>query len=184
MIKFITYAYLRSECDISTNIEDKVLDNKIKMSQNMLRMILGTAFYQEIETQNPISSTNTLTADNLALYDPYLKQFIAWQAYEYWIIKANFAETKSGIRVHTEENSEIASDKQMGELIAMSKRQAQMYKGYMMSYLKESQANNSGRYPLYGSCGSDHFGSGIHITAVKKRDTTYCRINRESYGGY
>jgi len=38
MIKFITNAFLRSECDISSNIEDESLDNKIKMAQNMLRI--------------------------------------------------------------------------------------------------------------------------------------------------
>ncbi len=183
MIKFITYAYLRSECDISSNIEDDVLDNKIKMAQNMLRMILGTEFYQEIETQNPVSKDNTLTPDNLALYDPYLKQFIAWQAYQYWLIKANFAETKSGIRIHTEENSEIASDTQMGSLIALAKGNAELYKGYMMTFLKQAQAADNAKYPLYGSC-NKHYGANFHITALKKRDTIYRDINRDVYGGY
>ena len=178
MSKLITYAFLRAECDISSNIEDKVLDNPIKQAQETLRMILSEAFYAQIVSQ---FDAKTLSAANTALITPYLKQYIAWQAYEFWLVKANFNATRSGIRVHTDESSTIASSEDMATLLRDAKQKSAFYKGLMMTFLN----NNASNYALYTtSCQSNTFGTGMHITSISKKSRTFGKIDREKYNEY
>lgn len=169
---------MRSECDISSNIEDKVLDNPIKQAQETLRMILSEAFYAQIISQ---FDTKTLSAVNAALFTPYLKQYIAWQAYEFWLVKANLNETRSGIRIHTDESSQIAPPEDMATLLRYAKQKSAFYKGLMMTFLNK----NSSNYSLYTvSCKSETFGTGMHITSISKKPRIFGKINREKYNEY
>lgn len=178
MSKLITYAYMRSECDISSNIEDKVLDNPIKQAQETLRMILSEDFYAQIVSQ---FDSKTLSAANNSLWSPYIKQYVAWQAYEFWLVKANFTPTKSGIRIHTDESSQIASSEDMATLLRDAKQKSAFYKGLMMTFLNK----NSSNYSLYTvSCKSETFGTGMHITSISKRARTFSKIDREKYNEY
>lgn len=178
MIKLITYAFFRAECDVSNNIDDKALDNPIKQAQETLRMILSEDFYAQITSE---FSSRSLSPANLALHDPYLKQYIAWQAYEFWLVKANFNPTRSGIRVHTDESSQVASPEEMATLLRDAKQKSAFYKGLMMTFL----SNNSSNYTLYTvSCKSNTFGTGMHITSISNKSKTFSRINREKYNEY
>jgi hypothetical protein len=169
--KLITYAYLREECDIDTNIDDKELEHKIYRAQEMLRMLMGDEFYQDFLTNY---KNNTLSAAYTSLY-PYIKQFVAWAAHENWIIKANFKITRSGIRVHEEENSVAASDIQMSNLIKDAKYQTQYYKNLMIGYLD----GNSSNYPLYSAyCQEGTTGNSFHISAVKNKHGESCGCTR------
>ncbi len=178
MAKLISYAYMRKETDISQNIEDKYLDHPIKLAQTQLQFELGQFFYAELVAQNDASS---MTAANTALYDPYIKEFLAWQAYQFWAPKANIYETKTGFRTFTEENSTVASDKAMGELLRIAKQQTELKKGVMLGFLKSSQSLNKSAYPLYKNSCRTSSGGGFHITAISKTDNTYLKIDRERY---
>ena len=158
MAKLINYQYLRTEVDITQNVDDDELDNPIKRSEEMLEMVIGTALYNELVTQNPNFSTT-----NATLY-PYVKKFLAWQAYQFWLPKANFKSHNSGIRVHREDNSDPASDAQMATLIRDAKMWCQTQKEKLVSYLE----TNHDSYPLYDFfCNSQkRTGTGFHITAV------------------
>jgi hypothetical protein len=175
MTKLITYAYFRQETDISQNVENKNLDNPIKRAQDVLKFILGKAFYEEIEGQ---VSAETLTTDNEDLYDPYIKKFIAWQAYEFYAIRANVYESRSGFRQFSEENSEIANETIMSNIIKDAKQWTQFYKGELLTFIKQQQRIDSRKYPLYRDCG-DKQGNGFHITAITKRDKTSQNINTQ-----
>lgn len=160
--KFITYAYLKEECDIPQNLPDEELEHKIYRAQETLRMLMGDAFYQDYLTNY---KANTLSAAYL-LIQPYINQYIAWQAHEFWVPKANFKVTRGGFRVHTEENSVVASDIQMATLIKDAKYQSQYYKNLFVDYLNNHHAD----YPLYEySCRDDKRGNGFHISAVKNK---------------
>lgn len=178
MSKLITFAYLRAECDISNNIEDKILDNPIKQAQETLRMILSEAFYAQVMSQ---FDSKSLSPANTALLTPYLKQYIAWQAYEFWLVKANFNPTRSGIRVHTDESSQIASAEEMATLLRDAKQKSAFYKGLMITFLN----NNASNYSLYTtSCKSNTFGTGMHITSISKSPRTFRSIDREKFNDY
>lgn len=178
MSKLITYAYLKKETDISDSVENTKLDNPIKNAQDRLRALICPAFYDELVSQNS-TTPKTLSADNLSFYSPYVEQYLAWQAYEFYIIKANTYETRTGVRVFREENSEPASDKIMGEQIALAKRQTQFYKEEMINFLRTSQKNDSSKYPLYTLTGTKTTGSGFGISAVSKIDTVNYKIDNQ-----
>lgn len=158
--KLITYAYLKEECDIPIQIDEQELEHPIYQAQETLRMLMGDEFYQ-----NFLSSykDNSFSTAYTALY-AYVKQYIAWQAYEFWIVKANFKPTRSGFRVMEEPNSTPATDAQMASLIKIAKQQAQMYKVKMVDYLN----GHSSDYTLYSvNCNNNLTGNTFRISAVR-----------------
>lgn len=157
MGKLINYQYLKSETDISQNVDDEELDNPIKRAMESLMMALGEDLYNEIITQYP----STLSAANSTLYNNHIKKYLAWQAHEYWITKANYKITRSGIRVHTEENSVVPTDAQLAAIYKDAKEQSFKYRNFMINYIERNISN----YPLYsGSC-NNNSSAGFQITA-------------------
>lgn len=176
-MKLINYQYLRLEVDISQNIPDKELDSPIKRAQEMLQMVIGEALVSELETQNT-SPVSNLTALNVTLMT-YVKPFLAWQAYQFWLPKANLKDTRAGLRVMQEDNSQAASDKQMAELIRDAKMWCQTKKEKLVQFLEDNHED----YPLYDyECGTNkRTGTGFHITAVGKHNKG-CTCNSCRYG--
>lgn len=175
MSKLITYAYMKEETDISSVVENSKLDNPIKNAGDRLKALIGKLFYDELVSQ-VITTPKTLTTANNTFFDPYVKQYLAWQAYEFYIVKANSFETRIGVRIFKEDNSDAASDKMMGEQIAMAKRQSQFYKDVMINFLRTSQRNSSTAYPLYTMTGTCTTGSAFGISAISKIDTVSFKI--------
>lgn len=164
--KLITYAYLKEECDLPQNLPDAELEHKIYRAQEMLRMLMTDRFYQDFVTAY---KAGPLSAHYQSLYDPYLKQFVAWQAHEFWAIKANFKVNRSGFRVHTEDNSVVATDIQMATIHKDAGYQSQYYKNLFLGYLKEHASD----YELYASscaCPATA-GNSFHISAVRNKHT-------------
>lgn len=161
--KLITYAYLREEVGLPQNIPDEELEYAIYKSQETLRMLLCDEFYRDLLSNY---KADTMSDAYNALYNPYIKQYVAWQAYVEWIFEANFKKTRSGIRVHVEPNSTAASDLQVGTILKKYKYDAQYYKNLMMDYLKGHSAD----YLLYCSCGSPELtGNSFQISAVRNK---------------
>ena len=177
MIKLITFSYLRKETGISPEIEDAVLDNPIKWAQDRLRFVLGRDFYDELYSQGTTTPT-AYSTDNAALFDPYIKQFLAWQAYELYITKANSYETRTGVRVFKEENSDPVGDQEMNARIQLAKQTAQMYKGEMVGYIIQQQTGTT-KYPLY-TCQGQNFGSGFGISSVSKTNKINIKIDSKT----
>jgi len=161
MAKLINYQYVKLESDISQNVPESELDNPIKRSQEMLEMVIGQGLVDELISQNP----NSLTPANTTLMT-YVKPFLAWQAYQFWLPKANFKTHASGLRVHEEDNSRAATEGEMANLIRDAKMWAQTKKEKLVQFLND----NYGSYPLYAYyCNSNkRTGTGFHITAVGK----------------
>ena len=176
MAKLINYQYLIKEVDISDNIPEMKLDNPIKRAQEMLEMLLGTDLYTEIESQYP----NSFSAANTTLF-PYIKKFLAWQAYQFYLPKANIQSHRSGYRVMSEDNSVSADGKEMAELIRDAKMWAQTQKEKLVQFLDDNYTN----YPLYDyECNSNkRTGTGFHITSVGGRHKKGCTCHN-CYNGY
>lgn len=170
MAKLINYQYLRTEVDISQNVDGSELDYPIKRSEEMLEMVIGADLYAELVSQNP-----TFLGANVALYD-YVKKFLAWQAYQFWLPKANLKTDASGVRVHKEENSDPASHLDMAELIRDARMWCQTKKEKLVSFLEDNCAS----YPLYDctNCGKNKkTGTGFGITSVGGRHGHSCGCN-------
>jgi hypothetical protein len=162
MGKLINYQYVKIETDISQNVPETELDVPIKRSQEMLEMVIGQTLVAELVAENP----NSRTAANTTLMT-YIKPFLAWQAYQFWLPKANFKTHASGLRVHEEDNSRSATDAEMANLIRDAKMWAQTKKDKLISFLED----NCTTYPLYDcvNCGgTKNRGTGFHITPVGK----------------
>lgn len=158
--KLITYAYLTEETDLPSNIPNEDFEHKIYEAQEMLRADIGDEFYQDFLTN---FKNNTLSTAYKSVF-PYIKQFVAWQTYEFWIAKANFNPTRSGMRVHTEENSVVASDIQMATLIKQAKLKSEYYKNLLIGYLK----NHNADYPLFQKCCTQPKG-GFQVSVVRNK---------------
>jgi hypothetical protein len=180
MSKLITYAYLRIETDISKNVENEVLDNPIKWAHDQLKFMLGRQLYDEVYAQG-ITLPTTFSTNNAALFDPYIKQFLAWTAYADYIIKANSYETRTGVRVYKEDNSDPASDQTMNMRIKKAADKAQFYKGAMINYIEEQQNLSTANFPLYiKDCSNRKFGTGFGISGVKKLSTSQKDITQRT----
>ena len=176
MSNLITYAYLKSETGIADVIDDEKLENPVKRAQYRLRSLIGPSFYAELVAQ-VITTPKTLSVDNLAFFTPYVQEYLAWQAYELYLAKAGTYETRMGPRVFKEENSEPASDKIVGEQLALARQDKQIKKESMINFLRTAQKVSSTKYPLYvQTCGSGA-GSGFGISAVSKIDTVNFSID-------
>jgi len=172
MIKLITSAYLKQETDIDTNIDASELDNPIKWAQDRLRFLLGKQFYDQIYSQGT-STPTSFSAANSAFFDPYVKQFLAWQAHEFYRIKSTAISKRSGLRVFKDETDDAAPDSIVNLHIKTAKEQTQFYKGEMINYILQEQAADSTAFPLYESdCENKRFGSGFGITGVAKISTS------------
>lgn len=162
MTKLINYQYVKNETDISQNAPESELDNPIKRAQEMLEMVIGEALVAELTSQHPNYQGSNVTL--MALVKP----FLAYQAYQFWLPKANFKTHASGLRVHEEDNSRSANDAEMATLIRDAKMWAQTKKEKIVTYLD----NNCSSFPLYtcGNCGGGNkrAGTGFHITGVGK----------------
>lgn len=161
--KLITYAYLKDEVDIPQNIPDEELEHPVYRAQEMLRMLMCDEFYQDFLTNY---KATTLSAVYNSLF-PYIKQFVAWQAYAFWTVKANFKPTRAGFRVPTEANSVVATDTQMAMIIKDAKYQAEYYKKLMTDFINGHVSD----YPLFcDSCKTNVVGNSFHISAVKNKN--------------
>lgn len=165
---------MKEEVDIPQNIPDEEVERAIYRGQEMLRMLMCDEFYQDFLTKYHATPATPFSAAYTSLF-PYIKQFIAHQAYEYWVITCNLKPTRSGIRVHTEENSVSASDVQMSGLIKIAKQSAQYYKRLLIDFIEGNPTN----YPLYcGDCSGNNSGNGFHISAVKNKHKEDCGCSR------
>jgi hypothetical protein len=165
MDKLITYAYMRAETGISLHVPDIKLDKPIEQAQERIRDLMGVPFYSDFLGK---ILNNTADATYAGLFDPYVKKYLAFQAYELWLPAANVFSSGTGMRTFVEDNSEVADSKTMSEIIRYASQQTGFYKGSLLTYLKD----NASLFPLYnsGPCGtSSGMGAQFHITRIGGR---------------
>jgi hypothetical protein len=173
MAVLLDLSYLNEACFLSLNENDKKYKMCLKMSQDNLRDVLGREFYEQIESQYP---SFTGASDNQTLYNSYIKDFLAWQTYFNYLKFANVNATPTGIRTFNDENSSLASDIQMYSLEKHVLQESNKYKFQMINYLKEQQANDSTKFPLYeNQCKQE---MSFSITAIDKGSSALFKVNK------
>lgn len=182
MTFLITFAYVRQLTEISQNIDDKFLTPKLKTAHDQLKFILGRNFYNDIvNNYNPLLPNDGFSQSYYNLYNPYIKEFLAWQMYEYYLIKANVIETRTGLRTFKEDNSVAASDKAIAELLSLARQNVQFYKGQLLNFISETQQIDSSQYTLFTNTNpANVMGAGFGITAINGRDKRFSRINTKT----
>lgn len=171
-MSLLTLSYLNTACFLSLNEDDIKYNMCLEDAEDDLRDILKPEFYDEIVSQYP----GSFTADNTALYDPYIKKFLAWQTYFYYLRFANVNATPTGIREFDDDNSTIASDIKMYSLEKNVKEKANRFKYKLINFLKESQSNDSTKYPLWeDECREE---MSFAITSVDKSSDQLIKVNK------
>lgn len=173
MINLIPLAYLNEACFLSLNTDGKKYQMNLKIAQDNLKQILGPEFYLEIETQY---NSNTLTTDNDALYDPYIKDYLAWRTnYEYASF-ANGDDTPTGTRKFKDDNSELLSDVEMYARQRNILKNLNFYKGELINFMKQAKDNDSTKYPLWFERCNEEFSFGI--TPADKSSNALFKVNK------
>lgn len=174
MSKLVTAAFVKSETDLDDSVASRALDNPIKWAMDRLRFLLGRAFYDQIVTQGT-STPTSFSAANSSLFDPYVKQFLAWQAYEFYLVGITATIKRGGLRVVKDEVDDPAPDSTVNLLIKTAKEQTNFYKGELVNYLIKEQENDSTAFPLYEQdCDNVQFKGSSGLTGISK-------LNRSQY---
>jgi len=173
MINLIPLAYLNEACFLSLNEDDKKYQFNLEEAQDDLSELIGQEFYEEIESQY---DADTLTTDNEALYEGYIKKYLAWQTNFYYQGFANQNHTPTGNREFTDENSSIVSDIKQYGLEKNIRRKAVKYKNKIINFLNLEQEKDSTKYPKYEKkCKTDF---GFAITSVDKKSDNLLKVNK------
>ena len=171
MITILDIGYLYTACRLSANVSPELYDIFLKRAQLDLKEVLGAEFYKQIVDEYP-----SYTGDNETLYDDYIKDFLAWVTYGYYLKMSDLAPTPTGIREFNDENSSVLSDVKKFSHEKNVLEFANFYKNRMINFLKESQANDSTKYPLYKSCDKTVYTFGI--TSVDKTSDGLLMVNK------
>jgi len=171
MTYILSLSYLNDACFQSLNEDDKKYQMCLKIAQDMLKEILGAEFYEEIESQYP-----NYTGDNSSLYDPYIKDYLAWQTVFNYQKFVNYNATPTGNREFIDENSTVLSDVKQYAAEKNILQWVNHYKGLMLTFLDLEQDKDPTAYPLYNAkC--DH-GFNFAITSVDKASDALVKVNK------
>lgn len=173
MIQLIPLSYLNEACFLSLNVDAKKYQMILKLAQDTLQSVLGGEFYEQIENQYHDTS---LSSPNEQLYENYIKDYLAWQTYFYYLKFANVDSTPTGIREFSDENSSVISDVKMYALEKNIMEMVNRYKYAMINYLKLEQEKDSTAFPLFDS--KCDYGFNFGITSVDKKSDALFKVNK------
>lgn len=173
MINLIPFAFLKEECFLSDKIDERKYQPNLEEAQEDLKDTIGGEFYDEIETQY---NASTLTTDNNTLYQDYIKKYLAWQTYYYYLGFANSDSTPTGEREFSEENSTVLTDVKMFSKERNVKNKANRWKGRLLNFLKLEQSKDATKYPLYEQTCVVEMSFGI--SAIDKDSDALFKVNK------
>ena len=169
----IPLAYINEATFVSPNIDEKKMKGNLEEAQADLKDILGAEFYEQIEDQYV---NETFTTANDTLYEDYIKQFLAWQAYFYSLGFSQSESTPTGERQFLDENSTILEDVKLYSKEKNVRRRALRYKYDLINYLKLSQSRDATAFPLWEDSCKEEFS--FAITSVSRDKDATISINR------
>lgn len=141
-------SYLKEACNLSTNIDEKQFKIHLKEAQEELEGLLGPEFYAEIEDQYAVGGSS-FSDDNDALYENYIKDYLAWGTYHDYLGFSQRASTPTGERQFEDENSTILDDV---KLFSFEKNVRKKYvdkKFRMINFLRLQRDKDPTKYPLW-----------------------------------
>lgn len=145
----------------------------LKIAQDNLKQLIGGEYYEQLETQY---NSNTLSIDNDALYDPYIKDYLAWQTYLNYMGVANSDSTPTGEREFIDENSSVLSEVKMYSKQKYINKMLNFYRGEMIRFLKEAKERDSTKYPLWSE--KCDYGFSFGVTSITKTNYDLFKVNK------
>ena len=162
----IPLSYLNEACFLSLNINEKKFKMVLKLAQESLRDILGAEFYEQIETQYAASG-DTFSTENAALYEGYIKDFLAWQTYLFHLKFSQSDSTPTGEREFSDENSTVLADVKLFAKEKNISAQANHYRYKMINFIKLEQSKDATKYTLYNDTCKEEVSWGISSVSGK-----------------
>lgn len=135
---------------LKTGFEPRFFEQWIlKTQRQYVKKFLGTDFYDEILTQVAGAS---LTADNTALLNDYLKPMLAHYCLYERLPHINNHVNNSGTTQQSDPFSTPAPPVSIGLVRNQSLADAQQYEQQARDFIKEEQEDDPSKYPLF-DCG-------------------------------
>lgn len=166
----IPLSYLNEACDLSENIDEKKIKIHLKRAQANLKDVLGYNFYDEISTQYD-PNNDTFTAANATLYEDYIKDYLAWRTFFFYLGFSQSSSTATGQRQFEEDSSTILEDVKLFSFEKNVESMTNFYKYELINYMRLQQTNDSTAFPLWVDNCSPEFSWGISaITRDSQKD--------------
>lgn len=148
-ILFISEETLKTQSLINMNVDNKLLTSPIKLSQvKYILPVLGTALYEEIQTQ---ISANTVTSLNQTLLNYYIQPALIYYSAGEALPFIHLQFRNGGVNKLIGETIQPADIKEINMLVSSLMDSAQYHAQRMIGYLKQNKAS----YPLYTNWGSE-----------------------------
>lgn len=161
-------SYLTEACSLSGNVDENKYKANLKLAEKELRHVLGSEYFSEIQTQ---FQDDSFTAPNLTLYNDYIKDFLAWQTYFFYLGFAQATSTPTGVRKFSDDNSTVLEGIELYSLEKNVRKQAIDYKYEIINFLRLEQKKDSEAYPKWVDTCHEEFSFAISgITRDSMRD--------------
>jgi len=153
-----------TEIITTTEIIDLAIPNKsgfeprffskwiLKTQRQYIRNFLGKDYYDEILTQ---VAASTLTADNTALLDDYLKPMLAHYCLYERLPQINHHVTNSGTVDDFNEFSNNTDNIGKGQVRNQALADAQQFEAQARQFIEDEQDDDSTKFPLF-DCGKSN----------------------------
>lgn len=147
---FITEQYIKDNSIIDENLDMKYLTTTIdKCQRKYIKQILGSALYDELQTQ---INANTLTALNTTLLDSYIQDALMYYVMFEGISIFTYKITNKNILQKTAENAQTVDAEALSMLRDGYKNDAEYFSELATNYL----IANSELYPLFLNPGNTY----------------------------
>lgn len=156
--EIITVDEVKSATIPDTNFDTSLLSRYIFIAQSRyIKPVLGDDFYEEMVEQ---VDGSTLTADNTALLDDWIKPALAYFVTYLALPQIRNEITEKGIMNNSSETSDASSTGDYASLRSSMLDLAQVHTNNITTFVNSAQDDDSTKYPLFGDCGGDkQFGS-------------------------
>lgn len=147
-VYFVSTTYLKDNTPINENVDDKLLKNAIKESQEIyIRDIIGSGIYNELQTQ---AFAGTLTALNTTLLDSYIAPCLKYYTLCEAMLPMTFKLMNKSVASRESDNARAISVDELTLLENRYRDKAEYYANRLRDYLREYTND----YPLFLNPGS------------------------------
>ncbi len=166
-IALITAEQLYSWVDAALVIDAEKMTRSIIVAQDRyIKPILCKDLFDELVSQ---IENESITTDYQLLLDA-IEPTLAFRAYSRYLNSANIDSTEKGLRTWREDNSDVISDKRLGELMKQADMDALSYEQDLQIFLKKNKECYS---PFFDDCQcqdfADNYGFKITSVGVKRK---------------
>lgn len=147
--ELITVAEVHTEVIPDVNFDTTLLTRYVFLAQTRyLKPLLGDDFYEELVSE---SNGATLTADNTAILDDWIKPMLAYFIMYLSLPQIRNEITEVGIMNNRSETSDASSNSDYASLRASMLDNGQTWVNNIKEFIKQAQEDDTTKYPLYCS---------------------------------